>query len=101
MSDGLDLFENNNIPITTNSVGDELGIGTLKGTFVSIFIWGNFGTGTVTIQVSPEPGVWFETGVSTGANAVFNLDIAYRSNNLKIRAQLANSTDAAVRAVMR
>lgn len=96
-----DLFQNNNIPVIANTVGDEVGTGTLKGGFTSVFIWGTFGGGTVTIQVSPEVGVWFETGISATTNGLYNLDVASRANNIKIRAQLTGATSPSLRAEAR
>lgn len=88
----LDLFQNNNVAQTTTD-GSELGIGTLKGSFQTIFIWGDFTGGTVSIEVSPDAGVtWFATGITgIAAKTMSNLDVSHRNNALRIRAQISGT----------
>jgi len=86
----MELFKNQ----TTNANGVTSGM--LKGGFSTMFAYGTFGGGTITIEMSPDGVEWFDSGLVVTTKTMANLDVAYRMNGIKIRAVLSGSAGADV-----
>ncbi len=96
--DNLDLFNKDNVALTANSVGTEIGQYVLRGSKRMVFVWGDyFGGGTVTIELSPDDGVtWFTTGITATSKSMNNIDYGWVHNSIKMRAQLSGAGDTTV-----
>lgn len=59
---------------------------------ITVYIWGTFGGGTVTVEISHDDTNWFDTGIAATVKGVFNLE--FRAQFM--RAKLAGATGGSV-----
>jgi hypothetical protein len=80
--------------VTPNGVTTSVRIVRSPGITQTLFAWGNFGGGVLTIQYSPDNGTTWIDDASTLANGFRNISIDSRNQAILIRASLADSTNA-------
>lgn len=62
--------------------------------FFTLYVWGTFGGATVTLEISPGDGAWFDSGLTVTEAQAVNVEFKARS----VRAVVTGGTDPAINA---